>query len=80
MSSRPEPARPRAPSFELLAGLADPARRPAAVRALAAGLGAEELVVFVPDPELGVLLPAPGFPQTLPAAGSAPRSRRPGRR
>jgi signal transduction histidine kinase/ActR/RegA family two-component response regulator len=29
-------------------------------------LGAEQLIIFTSDPELGVLLPAPGFPQTLP--------------
>lgn len=50
----------------LAAALADPAGRRQASRALAGWLGAEELIVFLPDPELEVLLPAPGFPQTLP--------------
>ncbi len=43
--------------------------RASAARALARHLGAEDLIVFVPDPELGVLLPALGFPQTLPEGG-----------
>jgi signal transduction histidine kinase len=34
--------------------------------ALAKHLGAEDLIVFIEDPDLGALLPAPGFPQTLP--------------
>ncbi len=50
----------------LVAGLADPARRREAARSLAVYLGAEDLIVFSPDFELGVLLPAPGFSQTLP--------------
>ncbi len=50
----------------LVAALADPARRREAAPALAAFLGAEDLILFSPDPELGSLLPAPGFPQTLP--------------
>ena len=29
-------------------------------------MGAEQLLIFTRDPELNVLLPAPGFPQTLP--------------
>jgi PAS domain S-box-containing protein len=29
-------------------------------------LGGEHLLILVPDPELGLHLPAPGFPQTLP--------------
>jgi len=34
--------------------------------ALAAYAGAEDILIFVADRELGILLPAPGFPQTLP--------------
>ncbi|MDB4949529.1 MAG: Histidine kinase, partial [Gemmatimonadetes bacterium] len=49
----------------LLGAFADPAGRPAAARALARALGGEGLALFAPDPELGVLLPAPGLPQTL---------------
>lgn len=53
-------------SLGLLAGLADPADRGRAARALAAQVGAEDLVVFVRDPEVNALLAAPGFQQTLP--------------
>ena len=51
-----------------MAALAQPENRSAAARALAAHAGAEDLLIFVPDRELGILLPAPGFPQTLPDA------------
>ena len=34
-------------------------------RALAESIGAEDLILFVRDRELGTLLPAPGFPQTI---------------
>ena len=50
-----------------VAALVDPARRREAARALAAHIGGEDLIVFCPDPEIGTLLPALGFPQTLPA-------------
>ena len=40
-----------------------------AARALAAALGADDLVLFVRDPELGTLLPASGFAQTLRRGG-----------
>ena len=50
----------------LTARLADPAARREAARALAVHLGAVDLLVFTRDAEIGVLLPAPGFPQTLP--------------
>ena len=56
--------RSEAPS--LLARLTDPSQRREAARALARHLGAEDLIVFTRDAELNVLLPAPGFPQTLP--------------
>ncbi|MDB4874945.1 MAG: sensor protein [Gemmatimonadetes bacterium] len=46
--------------------LADPADRAAAATDLARALGGETLIVFVRDPEVGVMLSAPGFPQTLP--------------
>jgi sigma-B regulation protein RsbU (phosphoserine phosphatase) len=42
--------------------------RAESAKVLAGVLGAEDLVVFARDPEVGVLLPAPGFPQTLPQA------------
>ena len=50
----------------LAARLASPAERPGTARALARALGAEELLLFVDDPETGARLPGPGFPQTLP--------------
>ena len=40
--------------------------RRAASQRLAALLGGRDLLVFVRDAEVGALLPAPGFPQTLP--------------
>ena len=49
-----------------IAALALPDQRSAAARALANTLGARELIVFIRDPEVGVMLPPPGFPQTLP--------------
>lgn len=57
---------PRGATLPLVARLADPAQRRAAAQHLAQHLGAEDLLIFVPDPETGTLLPAPGFPQTLP--------------
>jgi PAS domain S-box-containing protein len=50
----------------LVSALVDPARRLEVAHILAVYLGAEDLIMFIPDPELGVLLPAPGFLQTLP--------------
>lgn len=49
----------------LLARFAEPADRLGAAAELARALGVDEVLVFVRDPELGVLLPAPGFPQTV---------------
>ncbi len=54
--------------FELSARLSDPHRRGGAARGLARLAGAEDLIIFVRDAEIGVLLPAPGFRQTLPDA------------
>lgn len=50
----------------LAAKFTDLAQRTAAARELAVEFGAHDLVVFVRDPENGVLLPAQGFRQTLP--------------
>ncbi|MGH7444600.1 MAG: sensor histidine kinase, partial [Longimicrobiales bacterium] len=53
----------------VLGALPEPALRREALRRVAGVLGCAELIVFTPDPELGVLLPVPGLPQTLrPAA------------
>jgi len=57
----------------LISALASPEGRRGAARRLAEHLGAEELIVFIRDPEINVLLPAPGFAQTLPS-GRAWRS------
>ncbi len=56
-------------SSELLAeivALADPTGRSEAAARLAWRLGADALIVFLKDQEIGLLLPAPGFIQTLP--------------
>ena len=46
-------------------GLAEPSGRHEAARAFADRWGAEDLIVFVRDGDVGRSLPAPGFPQTL---------------
>ena len=61
---------PRGQLLSLVAGLTQPENRRAAARALAAHIGADDLMVFVRDPELNILLPAPGFLQTLPDASA----------
>jgi hypothetical protein len=48
-----------------IVALGEPARRAEAARAIAAFLGADDLIVFIRDPEVGRSLPALGFPQTL---------------
>lgn len=52
--------------LELAASLANPSGRAAAAQALASELGADNLVIFLRDPEVGALLSAPGFEQTFP--------------
>lgn len=52
----------------LFASLAGADRKDEIARRIAKWLGSDDLIVFVRDPELGVLLPALGFPQTLPDA------------
>jgi PAS domain S-box-containing protein len=56
--------------FGLLTALVNGAPRQEAARQLARYLGAENLLIFLPDAEVGVLLPAPGFAQTLPEGRS----------
>ena len=56
----------QAQTLALLAALAHPVQRKEAAGALARHLGAEDLIVFVRDPEIDLLLPAAGFAQTLP--------------
>ncbi len=65
-SSRAVPAAATPALLELAARLRVPAERTAAARELAGALGAEDLLVFIHDDEVDALLPAPGFPQTLP--------------
>ena len=54
--------------LSLIGAFADARDRPEAAAVLARALGGEELMLFAPDPELGVLLPAPGLRQTLSGA------------
>ena len=49
----------------LLVSLVEPGTRAANARAMAHALGCEDLLIFVRDEEVGVLLPAPGFARTL---------------
>lgn len=53
----------------LMGNLIDRERRREAARALAHHLDADDLLIFVRDQEVSVLLPALGFPQTLPCPG-----------
>jgi len=52
--------------LKLIAGLSDRDNRFEAAKKLAAYFGCSYLFVFIVDQEIGVLLPAQGFPQTLP--------------
>ena len=52
-------------TLELVASLSTRAGRLAAAQALAARLGTQTLLLFVRDPALGILIPAPGMPQTV---------------
>jgi signal transduction histidine kinase len=54
------------PTIELTNGLASVSGRHAAAQLLATRLGAETLILFVRDADLGAFLPAPGMQQTLP--------------
>jgi signal transduction histidine kinase len=51
--------------IELLGQLAEIDRRAEVSKKIAAVLSAEELLIFIKDSELGILLPAVGFTQTL---------------
>jgi signal transduction histidine kinase len=52
--------------LKLIAGLSDRENRFRAAINLAGYFGCRYLFVFIIDQEIGILLPAPGFPQTLP--------------
>lgn len=60
----PQPLRP------LIDALGPEAGRESAAQALAAEIGARHLLLYIQDPELQVLLPAPGMPKTLTAGPS----------
>jgi signal transduction histidine kinase len=51
--------------LRLVGNLAAVERRQETADELARLLGGQRLLLFAPDPELGVVLPAPGFPQVL---------------
>ena len=52
-------------TLALVAGLSTARGRDAAVAALAEKIGAQSALLFVRDPSLGLLMPAPGMPQTV---------------
>ncbi len=54
----------------LFSALADRRGRSSEAAALAQRLGALDFLILLPDPELGILRPAPGFRQTLPGGSS----------
>lgn len=56
----------REPLLPLVDALVAAPDRAAAATALARRIGADDLIVFVVDPDTGALLPARGFPTTLP--------------
>lgn len=60
----PQPLRPLIDALALEGG------RDLAAQALAAAVGASHLLIFVRDPALNVMLPAPGMPKTLVAGPS----------
>lgn len=51
--------------LSLMVRIGDSAERVDAARRLAESFGATSLIIFVRDPQLDMMLPAPGFPQTL---------------
>lgn len=60
-----------APSIHDLASrLAIPASRGEEAAQIASEIGAEALIVLLHDPAIGALIPAPGFPQTLPGGAA----------
>ena len=52
-------------TIDIVVALGDVQQRPAAAKALAERLRVTSFLLFVRDPALPVLIPAPGFPQTL---------------
>ncbi|MDB5924172.1 MAG: hypothetical protein JWN13_3108 [Betaproteobacteria bacterium] len=52
-------------TLDLIVGLSERSTRKAAAEALASRLGVQTVLLFVSDPALRALIPAPGLPQTL---------------
>ena len=57
-------------ALSLVALLGTEENRAASARALARFIGANDLLIFIADPDIGVLLPARGFLRTLPGASA----------
>ncbi|MGI8423460.1 MAG: hypothetical protein ACR2NO_05025, partial [Chloroflexota bacterium] len=53
-------------TVRLVAALGEASGRWASAQRLATHLGADALLILVEDPDVGAMLPAPGFPPTLP--------------
>ncbi len=58
----------RSDIIRIASTLIKPEGRRSAADRLSTALGVDALIIFLPDPDTGVLLAAPGFPQTLPHA------------
>ncbi|MDZ4676369.1 MAG: hypothetical protein SGI74_02575 [Oligoflexia bacterium] len=56
-----------------IGSLSDLAERPGAAKKFANALGAVDFLLFTKDSTLNILLPAPGFPQTLPGGAKMAR-------
>jgi signal transduction histidine kinase len=52
--------------LKLISGLSESTNRKHAAAELAAHFGCRHLIIFISDPEINLLLPAPGFIQTIP--------------
>jgi signal transduction histidine kinase len=52
--------------LKLIAGLSESSNRMHAASKLASFFGGRSLMIFIRDPEINILLPAPGFQQTIP--------------
>lgn len=52
--------------LKLVSRLSESSNRIYAATELAAYFGCRYLIIFISDPEINILLPAPGFPQTIP--------------
>ena len=57
---------PRSAVLQIASGIAVPDTRLASARALAREFGGDNLLMFLRDDEVNLLLPAPGFPQQVP--------------